>query len=230
MDREWVEPLESMLKVPEQPPKSPRVFVCPWCEMPALATIQGVAYWDGLNKDRTVWEDPPCEYTLVQCSECRLASVQVRADYGEGFEEDSPIIAYPTPRGLSWQVPEPLRREFEEARTCFAAKAYEATVVMVRRILEGTCRENNVQERTLVRGLAKLKEEGVIDSTLAEWADALRILGNEGAHYTGKQVQRDDSEDALAFAEALLDHIYVLRKRFVEFETRRASKRAAGTK
>ena len=119
-----------------------------------------------------------------------------------------------------------MRREFEEARVCFAAKAYEATVVMVRRILEGTCRENSVQERTLVRSLAKLKDDGLIDSTLAEWADALRILGNEGAHYTGKQVLRDDSEDALAFAEALLDHIYVLRKRFAEFETRRASKRA----
>lgn len=152
--------------------------------------------------------------------------MQLRADYGEGFEEDTPSIAYPAPRRLNGAVPKPLRREFEEAQTCFAARAYEATVVMVRRILEGTCRENNVQERTLVRSLAKLKEVGLIDNTLGEWADALRILGNEGAHYTGRQVPRDDSEDALAFAEALLDHIYVLQKRFDKFEKRRASKRA----
>ncbi len=53
------------------------------------------------------------------------------------------------------------------------------------------------------------------------------VLGNEGAHYTGMRVPRDDSEDALAFAEALLDHIYVLRKRFEEFARRRANKRAS---
>jgi hypothetical protein len=95
---------------------------------------------------------------------------------------------------------------------------------MVRRVLEGACRENSVQERTLVKSLEKLKADGFIDTTIAEWADALRILGNEGAHYTGKQVPRDDAEDALAFAEALLDHIYVLRKRFEKFANRRARK------
>jgi len=120
-----------------------------------------------------------------------------------------------------------LRREFEEAQACFSAKAYEATVVMVRRILEGACKENNVQEKTLVKSLEKLKADGLIDNTIAEWADALRILGNEGAHYTGRKVPRDDSEDALAFAEALLDHIYVLRKRFDEFARRRSNKRAS---
>ena len=41
------------------------------------------------------------------------------------------------------------------------------------------------------------------------------------------KVPRDDSEDALAFAEALLDHIYVLRKRFEEFARRRSNKKAS---
>jgi Domain of unknown function (DUF4145) len=126
--------------------------------------------------------------------------------------------------GVLNNAPEPLRREFEEAQACFTAKAYEATVVMVRRVLEGTCKENDVQERTLAKSLDKLKAGGLIDATLAQWADALRILGNEGAHYTGNQVPRDDAEDALAFAEALLDNIYVLRKRFEKFADRRARK------
>jgi len=151
--------------------------------------------------------------------------LQEREDFGGGFDEDdNPLIVYPVQWRLSWDVPEPLRREFEEAQACFGAKAYKATVVMVRRVLEGACRENDVQERTLVKSLGKLKADGLIDAIIAEWADALRLLGNEGAHYTGKQVPRDDAEDALAFAEALLDHIYVLRKRFEKFANRRASK------
>ena len=79
-------------------------------------------------------------------------------------------------------------------------------------------------ERILAKGLEKLQESKLIDGTIADWANALRILGNEGAHYTGRHVRRDDAEDAFAFAEALLDHIYVLRKRFDLFAERRAKK------
>jgi hypothetical protein len=66
----------------------------------------------------------------------------------------------------------------------------------------------------------------LIDDTLAEWANTMRVVGNEGAHYTGRAVAREDAEDALSFAEALLDHLYVLRKRFAEFQARLAARKA----
>jgi hypothetical protein len=116
--------------------------------------------------------------------------------------------------------PRTVQQEWEEARKCFEAKAYSACVVMVRRTLEGTCADQGVPVKTLAKGLRALKEQGRIDGMLAEWADALRVLGNQGAHFTGKQVSRDDAADSLAFAEALLDHLYVLRKRFDEFRAR----------
>jgi hypothetical protein len=146
--------------------------------------------------------------------------VQVREDYGEGFEYDEPVVVYPAPHGISPNVPQPLRREWSEARKCFDSKAYTACLVMVRRTLEGTCAELGVTEKTLAKSLKELETNGLIDATLAEWAKALRIAGNRGAHYTGKAVSREDAEDALAFAEALLDHIYVLRKRFEAFQKR----------
>lgn len=55
--------------------------------------------------------------------------------------------------------------------------------------------------------LSKLVTDGLIDQTLAEWADVLWRVGNKGAHYTGEPVSREDAEDALSFAEALLDHL-----------------------
>jgi Domain of unknown function (DUF4145) len=54
-----------------------------------------------------------------------------------------------------------------------------------------------------------MNERSVIDGRLLEWTQALRVLRNEGAHYTGTQVKRADAEDALAFAEAVLDYVYV---------------------
>jgi len=202
-----------------------RVFICPRCEQPALGYVRGIAVQViTAEEDEAIIVEPPSEYALLQCDKCHGVSMQLREDYGEGFDgDDDPWIVFPEQRRLSWEIPGPLRLEFDEARKCFGAKAYKATVVIVRRVLEGACQENNVQERTLVRSLEKMKANGLIDATIAEWADALRVLGNEGAHYTGKQVPRADAEDALAFAEALLDHIYVLRKRFEEFANRRAA-------
>lgn len=192
-------------------------FVCPHCEQASNAVVRGKAYWHGSDDS----EGPPAEWTLVQCDRCSQPTLQVREDFGGGFSEDhNPATVYPVPQRLSRSVPSGLRREWDEAQTCFRAKAYAACVVMVRRTLEGTCADQGIKEKSLALSLKKLAADGHMDDTLAQWADALRIIGNKGAHYTGKPVVREDAEDTLAFAEALLDHIYVLRHRFAEFLAR----------
>ena len=129
-----------------------------------------------------------------------------------------------TVRPLSISVPESLRAEHQEARKCFDAKAYTATVVMVRRTLEGVCADKGVQERILARSLEKMHADGLLDPRLLEWAQALRVVGNEGAHFTGRQVSREDASDSLAFSEAMLDYLYVLSAKFEEFKQRRTSR------
>lgn len=137
------------------------------------------------------------------------------------WELDQPEVVYPAPRRLSRAVPPALRGGWDEARVCFDARAYTACLVMVRRTLEGTCQFLGVKRNTtLARGLKELKQRDLIDGTLADWADALRIVGNRGAHFAEEAVSREDAEDALGFAEAFLDHIYVQRKRFEEFKKR----------
>lgn len=203
----------------------PRTLICPHCGKPVSASVVGEAIWDGYDGDQPV--NPPVEWTMVQCPRCRQPTVQIREDYGGGFDDDEPAVAYPAPQRLSWSVPEPLRREWTEARSCFDAKAYTACLVMVRRTLEGTCDDLGVKKPTLAKSLDALRTKGLIDGTLAEWADTLRLAGNRGAHFTGDVVPREDAEDALAFAEALLDHVYVLRKRFAAFKARVGKKPAS---
>ena len=198
-----------------------RSFLCPSCHKPTTGTVRGTAIWSGYDPDTGESINPATEYLFVQCDRCELPVLQAREDYGLGFDDDDPAIVFPSPRRLSRDIPRPLRAEWEEARTCFESKAYTAAVVMVRRTLEGTCKENGITQRTLYKGLAELKDRGLVDGTLSEWADALRVLGNQGAHYTGEAVTREDALDALDFAEALLDHIYVFRKRFEAFMRRR---------
>lgn len=72
-----------------------------------------------------------------------------------------------------------------------------------------------------MRALQELRDTGKIEGRLFDWAQALRVLGNQGAHFTGQDVDREDAADALALCEALLDYIYVLTIRYEEFMQRR---------
>lgn len=198
-----------------------RAFLCPRCGEPSKSNVHGtVQTWDPENS-------PPAEFALLQCSQesCQTPIVQVREDYGRGFDEDKPAIYYPSPRRLSMAVPSELRGQFAEALKCFEAKAYRATAVMVRATLEGTCADQGATEKILARSLKQLVEQGKINGLLAEWADLLRVVGNKGAHFTDEHVSPQDAEDALDFAEALLDHLYVLRARFEEFKSRQSAGR-----
>ncbi|MGW4412751.1 DUF4145 domain-containing protein [Nonomuraea sp. NPDC004702] len=120
-------------------------------------------------------------------------------------------------------IPPELRREHQEAQLCFNADAYTATVVMVRRSLEGVCAAHNInlRNKTLMNGLQEMESKGLIEGRLLEWAQELRVLGNEAAHFTGRAVSHQDARDALDLAEALMDYLYVFTGKFNEFKTRR---------
>lgn len=201
------------------PPSLP--IHCPHCDKAGIATVHGSV------EDRDPEHGPPSMLSLTRCHACGQGILFSQEDYGEGW--DDLYRLWPSQqRPLSRHVPEPLRNEHAEARKCFDVKAYTASAVMVRRILEGVCQEWGVTERgmTLINSLQKLGESGAIDGRLFEWAQELRILGNQGARYTGIPISREDSEDGLALAEALLDYLYVLSKQFDQFKARRASRRS----
>ncbi|MEU2042466.1 DUF4145 domain-containing protein [Nocardia niwae] len=201
-----------------------RAFLCPVCGEPSRSDVHGrVESYDPE-------EGPPAEFALLQCAHkaCQAPIVQVREDLGGGYDEDKPAVYFPSKRRLSTNIPRSLRDEFDEARKCFDAKAYGATLVMVRRTLEGTCTEQGATKRVLRDNLKELQAQGKIDGLLADWADLLRVVGNKGAHFTGEKVPAQDAQDALDFAEALLDHLYVLRARFDEFKARQSKQSKPG--
>ncbi|MFD7443276.1 DUF4145 domain-containing protein [Streptomyces sp. NPDC059909] len=202
-------------------------LVCPHCEKPTLATVTSAASGGG-------HQEPPYLLELARCGHCQDPFMMVEEDFGEGWDGD-PVILWPQKRRpLSFKVPEALRREHEEALQCFSSKAYTATAVMVRRTLEGVCLDqgisNSGRRPPLFKMLEQMKNDGKIDGRLFEWAQELRVLGNQAAHFTGTEVSRQDAEDGLALAEALLDYLYVLSAQFDAFKARRAKDNQEGDK
>lgn len=169
---------------------------------------------------------PPWEgiFVVVECKICYQIML-INHEWDEKnthrFSKDNKVLWPSSGREMSSKIPESLRLEHKEARSCFGSAAYTATVVMVRRTLEGVCAENGVKKQPLIKALQQMQNDGLIEGRLLEWAEELRVLGNDGAHFTGRRVSREDAQDALALAEALLDYLYVFSAQFAEFKKRR---------
>jgi hypothetical protein len=129
----------------------------------------------------------------------------------------------PRDRELSISVPKSIREAFTEARTCIRAKAFTAAAIMCRKTLEGICSVHGVKSSgSLAAQLSKLKENGIIESRLFEWAEALRTMGNEAAHGVESVISPEDARDTLEFTEALIEYVFSYRDKFEDFRKRRA--------
>lgn len=191
---------------------------CPQCDSVGVSSPRGfLTYYEP-------HEGPPERWTLLSCPQGHPLLVLQNQYSGDiTFDEDKPYRMYPPQdRRLSDLVPSELRESHDEARRCMSAKAYTATVVMCGRTLEGACKAQGVTGRTLQESLDRLRDQGIIDGRLGDWADTLRGVRNAAAHFNDDNITRQDAEDALAYSEALLDYLYVLKARFEAMKARRS--------
>lgn len=194
-----------------------RLFECPNCEGPSLLN-EWVTYDYVPHPDQDL--SLAC-YTLLGCGAC--GQPQLWKDPVGSGDLDKSERLWPQVAALAQGIPTSIAREVIEARACFDAKLYTASAVMVRRSLEGMCIEQGTKKKALFQALQELRDDGKIEGRLFDWAQALRVLGNQGAHFSEEPVSREDAADALSLAEALLNYIYVFTVKYEEFQNRRQS-------
>jgi len=186
---------------------------CGRCDISIDAVVEGRYSFaaDGLPEE-TIF--------LARCPRCN-EPVLLR------FDEISaaPVQIYPAPeRPLSRSVPNGIRECFEEARDCFRSHAHTATALMCRRTLEAVARDHSINQRTLAAALQAMRDNGIIESRLFDWAEALRLVGNEAAHDVQRAIHGQDAQDVLEFTNALLEYLYTFRDRFNAFQKRRSDR------
>jgi hypothetical protein len=166
-------------------------------------------------------------YSFLKCPRCSRPFLMLQVDDGPGLDE--PRRLYPaTDMVVSVAIPNSLRLAFDESRACFRTKAYTATAIMCRKILEGIADENKITARNLASALKEMKDKGIIENRLYEWADALRISGNEAAHGVNSQISLQDAKDILEFTHALLEYVYTFQEKFEQFKKRQRISKTAG--
>ncbi len=195
------------------------IVECSNCE--AYAEAEEIGSYQYLRRD----DKPSGRYLLLMCWRCENPILIVQDNIGnmvEGDIWDTPVKLYPSQEiRINPDAPKPIRVAYEEAAASFKARAYTAAAIMCRKILEGICKEHGVRERTLIKSLERMKDERIIDERLYEWADVLRLVGNEAAHDVNVTISRDDAKDMLEFTNAILDYLFSFRDKFEEFKKRR---------
>jgi hypothetical protein len=141
----------------------------------------------------------------------------------DGYEQLQQLYP-PLESRLPGGVPANVASAYAEAQKCFRAGAFTAAAVMCRKTLEGVCAEHGFRERSLATSLLAMKETGAIENRLYEWADALRISGNEAAHGVELSTTAEDASDILDFTSALIEYLFTFRDRFEQFKARRSGR------
>lgn len=162
---------------------------------------------------------------LLQCPSCKgpifaqawLHQYDVN-EYSWGDAER--LWPQPAKRVMSDAVPRLAAKDMEDAQRCLHHGIYSAAAVLCGRALERLVREKT-NEKTIAKGLVLLKEQGVIDSKLLDWANALRHERNLGAHATDHEVTPENAEDVVDFTYAIFEYVYTLTSKFDDFMKRK---------
>jgi Domain of unknown function (DUF4145) len=98
--------------------------------------------------------------------------------------------------------------------------AFKAAALLARSALEASAKLLKAEGGKLRARIHNLADEGIITGKLAEWADEVRITGNEAAHDM-KSVTKEDADAALYFLDSFLEDVYTVPHRQEERRRRR---------
>ncbi|MBD2517166.1 DUF4145 domain-containing protein [Nostoc sp. FACHB-973] len=133
------------------------------------------------------------------------------------------VYLYPSIKEFADQSPkaQDIRYTYREASTCFQAELYTSSVVMCRKTMEMLCLYFDIkQPYTLDGKLSEMRNQGIIDNKLYEWANILKYFGNEAVHSSTK-FSKEDTQDILDFTYALVEYCIDFDYKFSELLQRR---------
>ncbi|ACM26551.1 conserved hypothetical protein [Rhizobium rhizogenes K84] len=107
-------------------------------------------------------------------------------------------------------LPDDVLKAFQQAETNFDLENHEeAAATMYRRALERALKSSHPNlAGTLAAKIKTLVGGGELPKSLGDWADEIRLIGNDGAHDDG--VTRDELKAARMFCDSFLRYLITL--------------------
>lgn len=172
--------------------------------------------WD--STDGSESEPLSCSMFVAVCETCGY--LLIYDNFGDQLEDNQFYhcsLVFPQAGRLHNAVPERIAEVYEEARR-IKEIAPNAFAVQIRRALEALCEDRGVKNGNLQQRLKNLAEKGDIPPVLADASDALRLLGNIGAHGVGESVHPLLAHAVDEFFRAIVEYVYVAPSKLQDFK------------
>jgi hypothetical protein len=154
--------------------------------------------------------------SLSTCPACAGVIATAAVAQGEGATITS-MLPTAIPAQPDELIPAAIRVDLFEARLCFSVGAYKATAGMCRRALQGAVvQQGATPKKTLAAQIDEVVNSNKVHASLKDWADAIRLIGNSGAHVGDdglETVTAEEAQDLLDFTEQFLELTYVVTAR-----------------
>jgi len=203
---------------------------CPTCNVIVESTIVGSYEPEmeiiirGIDADPSDYHYKEIIYFLSKCPRCEnpfLTEAEYYVIPGEVNAFQSSKVLFPTEnKFISDRLPNSIHKSYSSAKHSYEVGLYEPAVIMCRKCLEAICIEKGEVKGNLKSRIDKLRDAEIIDKKLFNWADNLRMIGNDAAHEFEVNITQQDAADSIEFVEALLSYVFVLNKKFDEFQKR----------
>ena len=207
------------------------VVTCESCAARVAGTVEGsyVEYVDepGFAVRHSLLKCPKCGEPILVWQDDEDARYAQDGEDVDRWSNAKQIYPVENARQLGTSVPDPIRKAFAEALSCFReAKAYTASAIMCRKVLEGVCDSYSAKGGNLASRLKNLADAGKLDKGLYEWSTTVRMAGNEAAHDVSVTVSQEDASDLLDLAEAVAVYLFTFKEKFENFKKRREKQAA----
>lgn len=203
-------------------------ILCPHCK--AICHFKPLCQaWDG-----------DMEWTIQKCDGCGKFILAVYQS--SGFVAESPLGGYvpdlvkepsqvypyfiPT---YHKSIPKEIGNDYVEALLSYSVGAYNASATMCRRAIQSSAIERGADpKKKLSKQIEELRDNHIIEPSLAEWADEIRLIGNvPGAHpdvRTFRGVTKEECKEMTDFLESWLEYVYEKPWKIQQRKAKRARK------
>lgn len=166
-------------------------------------------------------------FTTLKCGNC-AGYVMVLWSPESGGSAIHDFRVLPAPRRIEkapsvW--PDDVGRFWVQAHRTLQDETWDAATVMARSALQLALRQQGATGSNLKQEIDDLASKGLIPPVMKEWAHELRELGNESAHPRPNQppTASRDAKDIVQFMDYLLEYLYSMPNRILEYRKRRSS-------
>lgn len=206
-------------------PSYVRIDRCPWpsCQVSAPYLVSMKLN----NKNRHLIPYGPPDHAdeydvfdILMCNACKqLIMVQSHADsYGRGYQTIQKVTFPLIHSELSIDIPEEVRDHLQDARDSLSIP--NLSVIASSNAIDMMLQYKNYEDKgtrntNLMKRIEKAAEQHVITRDMAEWAQQVRLVANDGRHSKkGKDRPSElDANQCLEFATILAELLFVLPAR-----------------